>query len=41
MAQKKLKMSPEKKSCTAETGKLEKTLYEMYQNNTVGWLSNF
>ena len=42
MALKKSKMSLKKKTCTAETGKLEKTLYEMYQNNTViGWLTNF
>ena len=32
---KNLKISPEKKSCTVETGKLEKTIFEMYQNNTV------
>ena len=41
MALKKLKRFL-KKSCIAETGKLEKTRYEMYQNNTVvGWLPNF
>ena len=35
-------MSTEKKSCTAETGKLEKIIFEMYQNNTViEWLPNF
>ena len=38
---KKIKKVPRKKSCTAETDKLEKTLFEMYQNNTViGWLPN-
>ena len=31
----KIKMSPENYSCTAETGILEKTLFVMYQNNTV------
>ena len=31
-----------KMSCKSETEKVEKTLYEMYQNNTViGWLPNF
>ena len=33
------KMLHEKKSCTAETGKLEETPFEMYRKNTViGWL---
>ena len=37
----KSKIVPEKKSCTAGTGKPEKTLFEMYQNKTViWWLTN-
>ena len=35
----KIKNVPRKKSCTVETGKMEKTLFEMYENNTVmRWL---
>ena len=32
-------MLPEKNSCAAETLKLEKALLEIYQNNTVSYLS--
>ena len=32
---KKSKMSPEKNSCAAETGNLEKKFFEIYQNNAV------